>query len=686
MSDFSDPGGGYYDPGPTDYTPPEPETPVEAPVDTPPEPETPVEAPVDTPPEPETPVEAPVDTPPEPETPVEAPVDSPPATTMGSPEVDQSAVPAASDYTPAGPSQQNYTPADPAPEQNYTPADPAPEQNYTPADPAPEQNYTPSPVNSTVPGPEEIPLPVASAGPTSSTFLLDEMGLNPLGNPPSPGDYASMVSTTAQSTGGLATGDSDSTEGEPSPGSSTEEKTLTQQVIQDLVKNAALRAVQDPMGLGLKDAVDAATTWVSIVDNYTAHPDAGWEAAITSELTSAGVEKTTEALCIGTIVAVGASTEGSAGAVAGTAVEPGGGTAIGGTVGVTAGVLESAEVAEKICWIPASVAGSFTTWWREQQAPTNGPDLPDPGDVEASQWVSGESLALRPWQIDDHPDGGTPLSPTDGSLNLGSGQWNDPESGWTTFGVPLSPTTLGGDGGIADPGGLPLPPPLIGAAPITPDLPDLNIILDPLNLGGLDEPTPLVSMAAPPLLSNDEGSGDPLDFLDPASTAMTIPSSDEQGISAGELMTWQNEGGFQGHCYTDSEGHPTVGIGFNLDSDGAAATLASVGADYDAVRAGTQDLTLDQAVVIYNQTYARAEQDAQDFAPNWNELSEGQQQALTDMAFNLGPVGLGHFVKLEAALQDGDFEEAANQMLDSLWAQQVGGRAVRDANLMRGAQ
>jgi lysozyme len=53
------------------------------------------------------------------------------------------------------------------------------------------------------------------------------------------------------------------------------------------------------------------------------------------------------------------------------------------------------------------------------------------------------------------------------------------------------------------------------------------------------------------------------------------------------------------------------------------------------------------------------------------------------MLFNLGYGGVMKFGKFIAALTIGDYDEAADQMLDSLWAKQVKTRAVRLAKMMR---
>jgi lysozyme len=55
---------------------------------------------------------------------------------------------------------------------------------------------------------------------------------------------------------------------------------------------------------------------------------------------------------------------------------------------------------------------------------------------------------------------------------------------------------------------------------------------------------------------------------------------------------------------------------------------------------------------------------------------------LVNMAFNMGG-GLLSFVNTLAAIQRGDYNAAANGMLASRWATQVGARATRLADMMR---
>ena len=67
----------------------------------------------------------------------------------------------------------------------------------------------------------------------------------------------------------------------------------------------------------------------------------------------------------------------------------------------------------------------------------------------------------------------------------------------------------------------------------------------------------------------------------------------------------------------------------------------------------------------------------------YTSQSEIRRRVLIDMAFNLGISGLLSFQNMIGALEVGNYEVAAEEMLDSRWSEQVGKRAERLANMMR---
>ena len=67
----------------------------------------------------------------------------------------------------------------------------------------------------------------------------------------------------------------------------------------------------------------------------------------------------------------------------------------------------------------------------------------------------------------------------------------------------------------------------------------------------------------------------------------------------------------------------------------------------------------------------------------FTSLSENIQNVLIEMAFQLGVAGLLKFRKTLAAIEKGDYEEAAKEMLDSKWARQVPRRASEMSSRVR---
>lgn len=115
-------------------------------------------------------------------------------------------------------------------------------------------------------------------------------------------------------------------------------------------------------------------------------------------------------------------------------------------------------------------------------------------------------------------------------------------------------------------------------------------------------------------------------------------------------------------AYRDSEGYLTIGIGFNLDSEGL----------YDV----EMDFILRNRIKL-------ASIEIESAFPQFARLNATRQIVLVDMTYNMGLTKLLGFERMFIALDAQDYEEAAVEMLDSLWADQVKGRAVRLANMMR---
>lgn len=113
--------------------------------------------------------------------------------------------------------------------------------------------------------------------------------------------------------------------------------------------------------------------------------------------------------------------------------------------------------------------------------------------------------------------------------------------------------------------------------------------------------------------------------------------------------------------YRDTVGKLSIGVGRNLDDVGISQVEAAHLLDADIQR--TAD-ALDKAL------------------PWWRGLDEVRQRVLLNMAFNMGVSGLLGFKHTLADVRAGNYDFAAAGMLESKWAQQVGQRAQRLADMM----
>ena len=120
--------------------------------------------------------------------------------------------------------------------------------------------------------------------------------------------------------------------------------------------------------------------------------------------------------------------------------------------------------------------------------------------------------------------------------------------------------------------------------------------------------------------------------------------------------------GYRKFPYKDTVGKLTVGYGRNLDDSGISQSEAGR--------------------LLDNDLYTARQELLRNFA--WlDSLPEPVNLALVNMCFNLGITRLRGFKKMLAAIEAGDWSTAADEALDSKWAEQVGDRAKELANQIR---
>lgn len=119
--------------------------------------------------------------------------------------------------------------------------------------------------------------------------------------------------------------------------------------------------------------------------------------------------------------------------------------------------------------------------------------------------------------------------------------------------------------------------------------------------------------------------------------------------------------------YTDTVGKLTVGFGRNLDDVGISEEEANFMLDND-VKQLLEKLERHPKLGWFFKD---------------ENLDAIRQEVLANMAFNMGVGGLSGFTKTLNMIFDCEYERAANEMLASKWAKQVGLRAVELANQMK---
>jgi len=159
----------------------------------------------------------------------------------------------------------------------------------------------------------------------------------------------------------------------------------------------------------------------------------------------------------------------------------------------------------------------------------------------------------------------------------------------------------------------------------------------------------------------------------PHAAAETVgpAASAPTGVDLAALQTFiaGHEGSVH-HVYLDSRGFKTAGIGHLLT--GGTWTVG-------------QPVSAEQVTAWFNADVATAMAGArQVMGASFDKLDEARKMVIIDMVFNLGVGGFAAFHRTIAAIEAGQYAQAATDMLQSAWAGQVGRRATEDAAIMRG--
>lgn len=115
-------------------------------------------------------------------------------------------------------------------------------------------------------------------------------------------------------------------------------------------------------------------------------------------------------------------------------------------------------------------------------------------------------------------------------------------------------------------------------------------------------------------------------------------------------------------AYEDSVGVLTIGVGRNIEEVG---------------------LSDDEIYYLLKNDIRRCETELDNAFRWYKDLDQVRQEAMINLCFNLGITRLRKFKLALRAMEAKDYEDAADEFLDSLWATQVGQRAVEVTYMIR---
>ena len=130
--------------------------------------------------------------------------------------------------------------------------------------------------------------------------------------------------------------------------------------------------------------------------------------------------------------------------------------------------------------------------------------------------------------------------------------------------------------------------------------------------------------------------------------------------------------GYKDEIYLCPEGIPTFGIGHAIKETDLEYTWP-IGTPIEKERidnafAEDVQIALEDVEALFESPWTKPDK---------------VQRVLVNMAFNLGRTRFSRFKRMRAAVNAHEFNQAANEMVDSLWYSQVGNRSIELENWMR---
>lgn len=137
-------------------------------------------------------------------------------------------------------------------------------------------------------------------------------------------------------------------------------------------------------------------------------------------------------------------------------------------------------------------------------------------------------------------------------------------------------------------------------------------------------------------------------------------------------MELEYDEGCKYEIYLDHLGLATFGIGH----------LVTVDDPENGQEVGTP-VSEERVIEVFEQDVQVTIEECKKLYDCWGDLPEEVQLIIANMMFNMGRPRLSGFKKFNAAVADGDWSGAADEMIDSRWYRQVTNRAERLVNRMK---
>lgn len=147
----------------------------------------------------------------------------------------------------------------------------------------------------------------------------------------------------------------------------------------------------------------------------------------------------------------------------------------------------------------------------------------------------------------------------------------------------------------------------------------------------------------------------------------------------------QKHEGRRKEMYLDTAGHPTVGIGWNLDSADSQDICDHFGIALADLKDGKVALTETQIDQVFDYQLTEVISQANSLLPNFPTMPDTVQSVVCDLIFNLGLHGFWQFHATVASLKADDWKGAAANLKDSAWFHQVKSRGTDNVAILEAA-